>query len=446
MWKRVKRGMQGRVARFRVPGGAEPAGAPDERLAGDAGSNGRPMPLAASILWKPIDAAAEQGAGLLPVFIAQRALAAVCEHCGAVRETSFGLLAGRLLRTPDTGAWYVVVESTIRLPGGIGDDAKAALLQGWVVAEDVVRRTGDRLVGWYRCRSTTEAGLTAAEAATHAALFAEPWQVAVAVGTGDATVGGVFRRSASSAWAQECLPFYELIDPSSFRPDGSKPTRLRWDSYRTEETALVTSAALPVPAVSAVPAPVQAPPAPPVAPARRTPAPAPQVFWPEQFGDADDAQAGGAEASGTRVGRAGRWVAYAAAGLLAVAGLFRLYSAVGSPASPGSSPGTPAPARAPAPAAVAAIPLDRVDRAADTLALAIAAFDLRVRLFASRQMQCPELARGLIVVEENWTTYNSIRRDSGAPLDSARAARDRALYTDVDAVEQQFERSACTRP
>src|SRR5439155_1191774 len=83
----------------RVPGGAEPAGAPDERLAGDAGSNGRPMPLAASILWKPIDAAAEQGAGLLPVFIAQRALAAVCEHCGAVRETSFGLLAGRLLRT-----------------------------------------------------------------------------------------------------------------------------------------------------------------------------------------------------------------------------------------------------------------------------------------------------------------------------------------------------------
>jgi len=440
MWKRVKRGVQGRVARFRVPGEAEPAGAPDERQAGDAGSDGRPMPLAASILWKPIDAAAEQGAGLLPVFIAQRALAAVHEHCGAVRETCFGLLAGRLLRTPDTGASYVVVESTIRLPGGIGDDAKAALLQGWVVAQDVVRRTGDRLVGWYRCRWTTEAGLTAAEAETHAAVFAEPWEVVVAVGSGDATVGGVFRRSASSAWAQECLPFYELIDPSSFRPDGSKPTRLRWDSYRTEEPALVTSAALPVP-VSAVPAPVQAPPAPPVAPARRTPPPAP-VLWPDQFGGADPAQAGGAAASGTRVGRAGRWVAYAAAGLLAVAGLFRLYSAVASPASPRSSPGAPAPA----PAAVAAIPLERVDRAADTLALAIAAFDLRVGLFASRQMQCPELARGLILVEEHWTTYNSIRRDSGAPLDSARAARDRALYTDVDGVEQRFERSACTRP
>src|SRR2546429_496588 len=358
MWKRVKRGMQGRVARFRVPGGAEPAGAPDERQAGDAGSEGRPMPLAASILWKPIDAAAEQGAGLLPVFIAQRALAAVHEHCGAVRETCFGLLAGRLLRTPDTGAWYVVVESTIRLPGGIGDDAKAALLQGWVVAEDVVRRTGDRLVGWYRCRSTTEAGLTAAEAATHAALFAEPWQVAVAVGSGDATVGGVFRRSASSAWAQECLPFYELIDPSSSRPDGSKPTRLRWDSYRTEETALVTSAALPVPAVSAVPVPAPPPPAPSVAPAWRTSPQQPQVLWPEQFGGAEGATAGGASASGTRVRR---WAAYATAGVLAVAGLFRLYSALASPPSSGPSQGQPE--------AVAVTPQTRLDLAADTLGL-----------------------------------------------------------------------------
>src|SRR5205823_8734461 len=185
MWKRVKKQrVQGRVARFRVPGGAEPdaARAPDDA-----------MPLAASILWQPIDAAPGQDAEL-PVFISQRALTAIHDHCAAGHETCFGLLAGRRVRTADTGASYVVVESTIRLPGGIGDDAKAALLQGWVVAEDVVRRTGDRLVGWYRCRSTTEAGLTAAEAATHAALFAEPWQVAVAVGTGDATVGGVFRR------------------------------------------------------------------------------------------------------------------------------------------------------------------------------------------------------------------------------------------------------------
>jgi len=123
---------------------------------------------------------------------------------------------------------------------------------------------------------------------------------------------------------------------------------------------------------------------------------------------------------------------------LAVGGLFRLYAALASPAVTGSEPG--------APAAVAASPLARLDRAADTLGLAIAAFDLRAQLFASRQMHCPELARGLVQVEERWTTYNSVGKESGVALDSARTARDRALYADVDGVEKRFERSACPRP
>ena len=127
--------------------------------------------------------------------------------------------------------------------------------------------------------------------------------------------------------------------------------------------------------------------------------------------------------------------------VLAVAVLVRLYSAVDPPASPASL----APPAGPLTAA-AATPLERLDRVADTLALAIAAFDLRAQLFASRQMQCPELGRGLVLVEERWTTYNSVRKERGTPLDSARTARDRALYTDVDGVERRFERTACTRP
>jgi hypothetical protein len=386
------------------------------------------MPIAASILWKPIDGAAEQDAGLPPIFITQRALAAVHDHCAATPETCFGLLTGNWFRSPETGTPYVVVESTIRLPGGTGDDAKAALMQGWVVAQDVVHRTGDQLVGWYRGRWSAEIGLAPLEAETHAALFGQPWQLAVLVGAGDTTVGGVLRRSASSGWAQECLPFYELVDPASFRPDGSKPTRLRWDNYRTEETALVPPPALPAP-VSAVPAAV---------PAVRRAASSlqPRVFLPDQFGGGEGG--GGRWAPGVRVGRIALWAAYAAVGVLAVGGLFRLYSALASPASSGSSSGTPA--------AVAALPLERVDRAADTLGLAIAAFDLRAQLFASRQMHCPELARGLVLVEERWTTYNSVRKGGGVALDSARTARDRALYTDVDGVERRFERSACSRP
>src|SRR5213079_2961116 len=428
MWKRVKSGVQGRVARFRVPGGAEPV---------EAASDERPMPIAASILWKPIEGAAGQDAGLFPVFITQRVLAAVHDHCAATPAACFGLLIGDVVDSPETGASHVVVESTIRLPGSPEDDAKAVLVQGWVVAQDALRKSGDLLVGWYR-GGGGEAGLSPAEADAHRAFFVQPWQVAVVVGSGDPTVGGVFRRSAGPAWAQECLPFYELIDPSSSRPDGSKPTRLRWDNYRTEETALVPSAALPVPGVSVVPVPAPPPPAPSVAPAWRTSPQQPQVLWPEQFGGAEGATAGGAWASGIRVRRARLWAAYATAGVLAVAGLFRLYSALASPTSPGPSQGQPE--------AVAVTPQTRLDLAADTLGLAIAAFDLRAQLFASRQMQCPELARGLVLVEERWTAYNGVRKNSGVALDSAGTARDRALYADVDGVERRFERSACPRP
>src|SRR5437867_7047515 len=429
MWKRVKNRVQGRVTRFRAPGGAAPAAADAPRQADDPGYDDRSIPIAASILWKPIDGAAETDPALLPIFITQRALAAVHDHCAATRETCFGFLTGNVFRSPDTAASYLVVESTIRLPGGTGDDAKAALMQGWVVAQDVVHRTGDQLVGWYRGRRSAETGLAPVDAETHTALFGQPWQLAVVVGSGDTTVGGVLRRSAGSGWAQECLPFYELVDPASFRPDGSKPTCLRWDNYLTEETALVPPAALSVPAVSAALASLPAV-------GRAASSVLPWAFLPDQFGGGDEGE--GRWASRARVGRIARWAAYAAVGALGVAGVLRLYSAGAAPASRGSDPGSSA--------AVAATSLEPVDRAADTLALAIAAFDLRAQLFASRQMQCPELARGLVLVEERWTAYNGVRKDSGVALDSARTARDRALYADVDGVERRFERSACLRP
>src|SRR5207302_348772 len=120
-----------------------------------------------------------------------------------------------------------------------------------------------------------------------------------------------------SGWAQECLPFYELVDPASFRPDGSKPTRLRWDNYRTEETALVPPAPLPVPAVSAAPG---SPPA----LRRASSSLQPWVFLPDQFHGADEGS--GRWASAARIARLARGAAYAAVAVLAVAVLVRLYS------------------------------------------------------------------------------------------------------------------------
>ncbi len=87
-----------------------------------------------------------------------------------------------------------------------------------------------------------------------------------------------------------------------------------------------------------------------------------------------------------------------------------------------------------------------LDRRADTLALAVAAFSMRARMFDTRRMTCPGLARGLQQVEDGWLAYNIARKDLMAASDPARDARDKNLYADVRAVEVRFERSSCARP
>jgi hypothetical protein len=87
-----------------------------------------------------------------------------------------------------------------------------------------------------------------------------------------------------------------------------------------------------------------------------------------------------------------------------------------------------------------------LDRRADTLALALSAFDMRARMFDTRRMGCPGLARGLRQVEDGWLSYNMARKDLMAASDPARDARDKSLYADVRTVEVRFERSSCARP
>jgi hypothetical protein len=387
------------------------------------------MPVA--VLWKPVSGAG-QSLPTIPIFITQRALAAMQDHAAAASGTCFGLLTGDLLRSPDTGAPYVVVESTIRLPRASGDDAKGALVQGWVVAQDVLRKTGDQLVGWYRAGGGgPEPGLSPAEVEAHAALFPQPWQVVVAVGPGPAPAGGVFRPSAGDGSGLERLPFYEVLDHAAVEPDGTKHTHLHWTTYRSEEPTLFPAAPLAAPLVPAPPAHLSRP-APTAAPSRFPPL----VFLPDQVGAGRVAKPTvGAVLRRLSQRRAVRFATYGAVGLAVIVGLVRVFRA---------SP--PAPQLLPAPPAVTGTPLERLDRAVDTLALALAAFDLRARLVASRQMQCPELARGLVLVVERWTAYDAVRKDGGVALDSARTARDRALYADVDAVERRFEASRCPRP
>ena len=102
--------------------------------------------------------------------------------------------------------------------------------------------------------------------------------------------------------------------------------------------------------------------------------------------------------------------------------------------------------RADAAPATAAPDVATLDRRADTLAAAIAAFTLRGRMYESRRMGCDGLSRGLQQVEDAWLAYNLTRKEAMAATDGTRDQRDQALFAEVRAVEQRFERSSCTRP
>jgi proteasome lid subunit RPN8/RPN11 len=88
----------------------------------------------------------------------------------------------------------------------------------------------------------------------------------------------------------------------------------------------------------------------------------------------------------------------------------------------------------------------RFDRLSDTLARGIRHYDGQAALFANQQIDCAALARGLVVIEDLWITYNAERRRKIALFDARRAARDQTVYAAVDSVESQFERSGCRRP
>ena len=99
-------------------------------------------------------------------------------------------------------------------------------------------------------------------------------------------------------------------------------------------------------------------------------------------------------------------------------------------------------------AAPATVPVDvpTLDRRADTLTAAIAAFTLRGRMYDSRRMGCDGLSRGLQQVEDAWLAYSLVRKETMGAIDATRDQRDQALFADVRAVELRFERSSCTRP
>jgi hypothetical protein len=382
----------------------------------------RPMPAAGSIPWTPghTTAAALAEAATCPIFFTEATLAAVHAHAAARRRAgacALGLLGGGLFHCPDTGLNYVLVESSVPLSQPFSGDLTKPAIQAALKREGEgaggAGGAGGHVVGWYHSHAFPDATLSLNDVDTHESCFAQPWQVALVLATRDRLLGGVFRRSVGVGWWREPLSFHEVPHPppsADALPGERRMAARGWPNYRR-----------PLPGTVAAPEAA--------APMR--------LLFPDELEDAPPVPAGVGRSAPRRVARA---AAFGLVGLLAVGGLLNVYEVVAARFSAHAFAGA-ADSLGPG----AAGDVERVDRAADTLALAVAAFDVRAGLFERRQMGCAELARGLVEVEERWIAYNAARR-SGVASDAARDARDHAAYADVTTAEQRFERSRCRRP
>jgi len=382
----------------------------------------RLMPVADSILWSPTVGGAHRPAPLM--FFAQHTIRKIHDRLATLPNGfGIGLLAGRRHTDSRSGAQFVIIDGALPLPVlAAEDDATEALAQGMASAA-----AGIEIVGWYRSHSFSDAALTPSDVEAQGELFGDTSPLVLVIAAGG-EAGAVFRHSSSPAWPVEALPFYEwLAEPA--RTDGPKPTMLTWRNYRAAEPILRLGAPTPASNPTAVAERLNSHP----------------VLLPDAGPEDDEALAvtPGKVPWYQPFLRPAIYVACALGGAVVVAALSAIISAGDASNTSRAAGGGPNGVGAGDAAAVAAVAFDR---RADTLALAITAFDDRSRMFDARQMTCPGLSRGLEQVEDRWLAYNIARRETLAPFDAQREARDRTLYADVRSVERRFERSGCPRP
>lgn len=445
------------------------------------------MPFERAILWNP----ATQGARVsgrvpYPIFFQQEAVVALQDHVKASpQQAIFGFLAGDLFRDPETGVLYAVIDKTLRLNQAIyGDKTDVVVARLWDrMLEQLARAPGGgRVLGWYHSHPGQALALSPHDVETHQKYFTEPWQVALVVGVeageGGGPAGAFFRSGATPEWAETPLPFYELLNADSIRPDGKKRSFIPWKNHKAfnpaggkrrpsgEQPAAPAAPAAPVfvptePAPAPRPAPRPQPPQHPQPPSRPSPPPRPQPPPPPRPSGKQPAvrvsRPSGAPRrtpapsfrlldQSARRSRRGLWLTVLAVLLIgggaAAAGYWYVFL---------RQPGTGFASlfrRTPPPPALPAFDtaLARFDALSDTLAQAVRNYQERATLFANGQMACAGLARGLVVVESLSIVYTRDRRGVMGTLDAMRFTRDQTISAGVDSVESRFDRSRCRRP
>src|SRR5690348_9046436 len=260
------------------------------------------IPVARSILWAPSSEGTKRPGDMpFPVFFSQAALSAVHEHLATPARPGqgvLGFLIGDLCECPDTNVSYLVIDAALRLNQAIyGDRTRDLITRLWDRIAAQLEEQKAHLIGWYHTHPPLPLSLTPHDVETHEQYFAEPWQVALLLGTDAAEPAAAFFRSGSDEeWVSKAMPFYELLAPDSIRPDGKKRSFVTWRNYRAFSSATATPKSTPVvkppsePKFTPAPPRSPPPPSPPPSPPPPPPPPPPEPQHPTPPAPPDPAE------------------------------------------------------------------------------------------------------------------------------------------------------------
>src|SRR5207237_8864809 len=112
----------------------------------------------------------------------------------------------------------------------------------WDHAQQQLEQQRASLIGWYHTHAPLPLTLSGHDVETHEHYFAEPWQVALLLGTDPAEpAASFFRAGADEAWTGTSQQFYELLAPESILPGGYNGPFVTWKNARAIKTSSTTS-------------------------------------------------------------------------------------------------------------------------------------------------------------------------------------------------------------
>src|SRR5256885_8676857 len=188
---------------------------------GTAGPLRQPIPVGRSILWSPARGGPKRLGNIpFPVFLSQAALTAIHEHVATPHGTGqaiLGCLLADQCECPETNVSYLVIDVALRLNQAIyGDRTRDVVTRLWDHIQQQLEQQRASLIGWYHTHPPLPLTLSGHDVETHEHYFAEPWQVALLLGTDPAEPArSFFRAGSGGAWSGPPPPFYALLTPQS---------------------------------------------------------------------------------------------------------------------------------------------------------------------------------------------------------------------------------------